>query len=261
MQILLNHIVASELTAEAIITLLGENGGSVTVNTLLGSELFVSTDGIDIFVQSAGLEAPGATVTIPDQITCVGPIHVVDTVLLPAMPDGSVVEFGAAAPIVVPEIAPAEFPGLSEFDLAPEALAPGDITPGFAPIIATVPGFVVDGPESFAPVLAPTEGPLGTTRGLGPLQFAVEPTAFEPAAEDLIIAPLGDEPTEGPIEGLVEGLVEGPSLGPSEGPGSAEGLIDGSVPTVQEEADSAFSASSVSSTVVAAAVLALALVA
>lgn len=89
MQVLLNHAVPGDLTASAITDMLGTAGGSVVVKTLLESDVFVTTTDSGLSIQSRGLDAPGALVVTPDVITCAGPVHVIDTVLLPALPDGS----------------------------------------------------------------------------------------------------------------------------------------------------------------------------
>lgn len=93
LQVLLNHVVAGDLTSTAIKAVLGEAGGSTIVPTLLGSDLFVSTVDEGLYVQSRGLEAPGALVVTPDIPTCVGPVHVIDKVLLPADADDMIVMF------------------------------------------------------------------------------------------------------------------------------------------------------------------------
>lgn len=96
MQVLLNHVVPGDLTAAAITTALGEGGGSTEVKTLSGGMLFVTTTDAGLYVQSAGLEAPGALVVTPDVVTCPGPVHVIDTVLLPQFPDGTTADLGVA---------------------------------------------------------------------------------------------------------------------------------------------------------------------
>ena len=83
------------------------------MQTLAGSDLFVTTgdDGTSLFLQSRGLEAPGATVLIPDVPTCAGVVHVIDLVLLPTLPDGSQVIFDFRFPTVpTPGTVPVEGP-------------------------------------------------------------------------------------------------------------------------------------------------------
>lgn len=92
-QVLLNHVVAGDFTATAIEALLGEAGGSTIVPTLLGSDLVVSTVDEGLYVQSLGLDAPGALVVTPDILTCVGPVHVINSVLLPADADDMIAIF------------------------------------------------------------------------------------------------------------------------------------------------------------------------
>ena len=111
LQVLLNHIVAGELSAADIIAAVGEGGGSIIVESLLGSELFVTTVDDDLFVQSRGLMPLGANVAIADVTTCAGVVHVIDQVLLPTFVDGTMTSF-EIAPGMAPDQAPvpAEMP-------------------------------------------------------------------------------------------------------------------------------------------------------
>lgn len=95
MQILLNHVVPGDLTAAAIVEELGSAGGSIVIQTLLDQDVYVTTSESGLSIQSRGLKAPGALVLTPDVTTCVGPVHVIDAVLLPALPDGTFTDFGA----------------------------------------------------------------------------------------------------------------------------------------------------------------------
>eukprot|EP00892_Ulva_mutabilis_P001136 jgi/Ulvmu1/11022/UM007_0202.1 len=250
-----------------------ENDGSISVFSLLGSELFVTTDGTDIFVQSAGIEAPGATVTSPDQTTCVGPVHVIDTVLLPETLDGTVIPFPEPSTVIGPVISPLEVPAPAPV-IAP-GLAP---TPVDTELISGSPlpaAFVEDfGPDQAPGLvivddtgLGPVEGPVAvSTRGLGPIGFVddydLEPSSVTP--EVIAVLPLGDEPSEGPIEAVLDGPegAEGPDG--AEGPEGSEGLaetVDGIVPTVQAETASALSSFFFSSTLTGAIVALIALMA
>lgn len=109
-------MVVGDLTAAAILETVGAAGGSARVMSLGGGELFVSTVGDDLYVQSAGLKAPGALVVTPDIITCSGPDHVINAVLLPTLPDGSMLEVGERDIALTPEeaVAPEEEEGGSE---------------------------------------------------------------------------------------------------------------------------------------------------
>lgn len=91
-----------ELTSSAIKAVLGEDGGSTIVPTLLGSDLYVTTVDDGLYVQSRGLAAPGALVVASDTITCVGPVHVIDQVLLPADAKAMTVIF-ASEPAAAPQ--------------------------------------------------------------------------------------------------------------------------------------------------------------
>lgn len=94
MQVLENHFVAGELSSAAIIDAVGASGGSIIVQTLFGSELFVTTQGASLLVQSRGIAAPGATVVVPDVATCAGVVHVIDELLVAAGPGGATFAFG-----------------------------------------------------------------------------------------------------------------------------------------------------------------------
>lgn len=276
MQVLLNHIVDQELTAATITSELGEAGGSIVLQSLLGSDLFVSTDGTAIFVQSPGLEAPGAEVIDPDQITCAGPVHVIDTVLLPAMPDGTVVELGEATvepsmvlPVEAPSAAvgPALTPDVTAVE--PEMVVPTSETPSAAPSTTEraffLPDYEFSDDEAAIEPLAdePAEGPSmallgdepaevdGTVEGI---EVGVEP------ADGPAIEPMGIEPTES--------LAEGPSMAPEEGSEGVEEAGDATeaatadgAPSVQTETDSAFSSAALASTAAAVAAAVLVLVA
>lgn len=90
-----------DLTSAAIKAVLGEDGGSTIVSTLLGSDLYVTTVDDGLYVQSRGLAAPGALVVAADISSCVGPVHVINKVLLPADAEAMTVIFAgepAAAP-------------------------------------------------------------------------------------------------------------------------------------------------------------------
>lgn len=109
----LNHIISGELSAADITDAVGTGGGSIVVQTFAGSDLQVTTgDGGAVFVQSRGLEAPGALVTATDVPTCGGVVHVIDAVLLPTQLDGSEVAFltdgmlPSTGPMLAPDMAP-----------------------------------------------------------------------------------------------------------------------------------------------------------
>ena len=97
LQVILNHVVPGDLTSTAIKALLGEAGGSTIVQTLFGSDLHVTTVGDGLYVQSRGIDEPGALVIAADTVTCVGPVHVIDEVLLPQDLDGMTFIFASEA--------------------------------------------------------------------------------------------------------------------------------------------------------------------
>lgn len=111
-QVILNHIVPGALTSTAIKALLGEAGGSTMVQTLLGSDLYVTTVGDGLYVQSRGILAPGALVVVADTPTCVGPVHVIDSVLLPTDLDGMTVIFESEPADNKTAVPPLEVPSM-----------------------------------------------------------------------------------------------------------------------------------------------------
>lgn len=173
--VLLNHIVSGEVTAEAILALVGQGGGSAEVTTVGGGTLFVTTVEDALYVQSEGLEAPGALVTAADVVTCSGPVHVVDTVLLPTFPDGTTVTFpteGPAAPGPAPAVAPGAAVTPTQ-DRGGVALPPddtdadvagGDVADGGAADGEAADGEVADGDVVDADAAA---GVWGSAGGLG----------------------------------------------------------------------------------------------
>lgn len=93
MQVLLNHVVYGDLTLGAIHTAIVEGFGSAELKTLSGGTLFVSTTDGGLHIQSRGINAPGARVITANTITCPGPVHGINTVLLPTFPNGTTVDF------------------------------------------------------------------------------------------------------------------------------------------------------------------------
>ena len=77
-EILLYHVVDGTVLADAVLTLISDNSGSATVNTLLGAPLTLTFDGTNVIIN--GL----AKVTVTDVLASNGVIHVIDTVLIPS---------------------------------------------------------------------------------------------------------------------------------------------------------------------------------
>jgi uncharacterized surface protein with fasciclin (FAS1) repeats len=69
--------------SDAIMGMIAEDGGKHPVKTVGGCEFTAMTDGGRIMIQDG--EGNVATVTIADVKQSNGVIHVIDTVLLPAM--------------------------------------------------------------------------------------------------------------------------------------------------------------------------------
>ena len=81
LQVLLNHVVAQELSAVDLNVRAAE---TVSVRTLDGEEQIINTPGAGIFIQSSGLAPPGSLIITPDVEICAGIIHIVNKVLLTA---------------------------------------------------------------------------------------------------------------------------------------------------------------------------------
>lgn len=79
--ILTYHAVAGKVTAEDLITLINDNGGTATVTTVQGGTLTAQLmDGNVVITDAAGGKS---TVTTADVMTSNGVIHVTDGVFLP----------------------------------------------------------------------------------------------------------------------------------------------------------------------------------
>ena len=82
-KILTCHVVAADVMAEALVKMIADDGGKHTVATVGGCEFTAMTkDGMVMIEDGQGNVS---TVTIADVKQSNGVIHVVDTVLLPAM--------------------------------------------------------------------------------------------------------------------------------------------------------------------------------
>lgn len=82
-QVLTCHVVAAEAMSEAIATMIADDGGMHPVPTVGGCTLQASMQGDEIILKDE--RGRSATVTIADVKQSNGVIHVIDTVLLPAM--------------------------------------------------------------------------------------------------------------------------------------------------------------------------------
>ncbi|GAB1480373.1 fasciclin domain-containing protein [Paracoccaceae bacterium] len=82
-KVLTCHVVAADVMAEALVKMIADDGGKHTVKTVGGCEFTAMTkDGMVMIEDGQGNVA---TVTIADVKQSNGVIHVIDTVLLPAM--------------------------------------------------------------------------------------------------------------------------------------------------------------------------------
>eukprot|EP00892_Ulva_mutabilis_P008315 jgi/Ulvmu1/5856/UM025_0118.1 len=151
--ILLNHAIFGDLFTGAIVDFLVEKDAKeLLVQTIFGGNVLLRPVGDDIFIQSEGTGAPGAALVRSDVLTCAGPVHIVNAVLLTQLPDGTVVDF--------PPLGPAPGPGGLEYE-EPLPDAPG-LALGPASGLAPLPdalGAVAPGEPRLAPDLAPAPGP------------------------------------------------------------------------------------------------------
>eukprot|EP00892_Ulva_mutabilis_P008310 jgi/Ulvmu1/5851/UM025_0111.1 len=175
-QVLLNHVVVGALTSDGIISALNADGGNVQLATLLGSEILVTGADGDIFVQSGGLSPPGATVVTPDVVTCAGPVHVIDTVLLPTVPP-PIAPDGAPAPGMAPDMAPGP--------VVPEGACSGvDVTAEEAGLTALLNAITFASPSLPQGVLDAISAAEPLPAGSRFTVFAPTDEAFEKAAEE-----------------------------------------------------------------------------
>ena len=82
-QILTCHVVAADAMSEALMGMIADEGGAYSVNTVGGCTLTARMQ--DDMITLEDEQGRMATVTIADVAQSNGVIHVIDTVLLPAM--------------------------------------------------------------------------------------------------------------------------------------------------------------------------------
>ena len=82
-KILTCHVVAADVMAEALVKMIADDGGKHTVATVGGCEFTAMTKDGKVMIEDG--QGNVATVTIADVKQSNGVIHVIDTVLLPAM--------------------------------------------------------------------------------------------------------------------------------------------------------------------------------
>ncbi len=82
-KVLTCHVVAADAMADAIMKMIDDDGGTHPVKTVGGCTLQATYDGDKIFIEDE--QGQKAEVTIADVAQSNGVIHVIDTVLLPAM--------------------------------------------------------------------------------------------------------------------------------------------------------------------------------
>jgi uncharacterized surface protein with fasciclin (FAS1) repeats len=82
-KILTCHVVAADVMSDAIMGMIADDGGKHPVKTVGGCEFTAMTEGDKVMIQDG--QGNVATVTIADVQQSNGVIHVIDTVLLPAM--------------------------------------------------------------------------------------------------------------------------------------------------------------------------------
>ena len=82
-KILTYHVVPAKATSEAAMQMIKDDGGKHPAKTVEGEEITLSMDGDKIVVTDAS--GGTATVTQADVMQSNGVVHVIDTVLMPAM--------------------------------------------------------------------------------------------------------------------------------------------------------------------------------
>ncbi|MBP0615555.1 fasciclin domain-containing protein [Jiella mangrovi] len=82
-KILTYHVVPAKATSEAAMQMIKDDGGKHPAKTVEGGEITLAMDGDNIVVMDAS--GGTATVTQADVMQSNGVVHVIDTVLMPAM--------------------------------------------------------------------------------------------------------------------------------------------------------------------------------
>jgi len=82
-KILTCHVAAADVMSDAIIAVIADDGGKHPVKTVGGCVFAAMTEGGQVLIEDG--QGNTATVTIADVQQSNGVIHVIDTVLLPAM--------------------------------------------------------------------------------------------------------------------------------------------------------------------------------
>lgn len=81
--VLTYHVVPGKLDSKAVVKAIKDGGGEATLNTVQGGKITAMMDGSNVIISDES--GNKSTVTIADVNQSNGVIHVVDTVLLPAM--------------------------------------------------------------------------------------------------------------------------------------------------------------------------------
>lgn len=145
--ILLYHVVPGKVTAKQV-------KAATIINTVQGSGILVSSAGGAVMVDNA-------TVTKADLVACNGIIHVINTVLMPAMETASAPAAPAPAPAPKPAPAAAPAPTPAPAAEAPAAEAPAAETPA-AEMPAPAPAATMPAP---APALSVMSIPVLPLKG------------------------------------------------------------------------------------------------
>lgn len=167
-----NHAIFGDYAEAALLDLFDAYGPYLETVTVLESRILLSLVDEAIFLQTGGISEPGAEIVQTDLPGCAGPVHIIDRVLLPARPDGSMVDLGpAAAPgpvpfFVEPPLTAALEPDVSADEFVFEELVPLEaaaITPELplsqADATAPEPDAVVELPPLAAAAVNVAPGP------------------------------------------------------------------------------------------------------
>lgn len=95
LQVLPNHLVFTDLTDGALFDFFGEYGPNLETTSAIESRILNNLFNETAFVQSEGIAAPGAETLVIGIRTCARPIHIFYQVLVPTMPDGTVIDLEA----------------------------------------------------------------------------------------------------------------------------------------------------------------------
>ena len=100
LQALPNHVFFSDYTEGALLDLFDYYGPYLEIESLSENRLRFSLLDEGIFLQSEGIDEPGAEIVQANLFGCGGVVHIIDRVLLPVRLDGSAFDLGPSTSLL-----------------------------------------------------------------------------------------------------------------------------------------------------------------